>query len=181
MDLSSFDNSWFKARQNKLKNIVWYLVNALFFNSYLLPISSIKVLILRIFGAKIGQSVVLKPNINIKYPWNVEIGDYSWIGEGVWIDSLDKIQISKNVCISQAAYLLTGNHNYTSTKFDLLIAPIVLEEGVWIGAKSVVIPGTIARKNSILSVGSISPKIMEESTIYRGNPAVAVKQRVIKA
>jgi putative colanic acid biosynthesis acetyltransferase WcaF len=180
MDLSSFDNTWYKTRQNKLKIIVWYFVNSLFFNGYLMPFNSIKRLILRLFGAKIGKGVILKPNINIKYPWNIEIGDFSWIGEGVWIDSLDTIKISKNVCISQGAYLLTGNHDYTSSTFDLMIAPIVLEEGVWIGAKSVVIPGTIAHKNSILSVGSISPKIMDENMIYRGNPATEVKKRVEK-
>lgn len=177
MDLSKFDNTWYQKRQNPLINFVWYYTNMIFFNSYLLPVNSIKVFILRAFGAKVGSRVVLKPNINIKYPWNLEIGDHSWIGEGVWLDSLDHIKIGKNVCISQGAYLLTGNHDYTSSKFDLMIAPIILEEGVWIGAKSIVIPGTTAQKNAILTVGSISPKLMEENTIYRGNPATHVKMR----
>ncbi len=172
MDLSSFDNTWYKTRQNKLKIIVWYFVNSLFFNGYLMPFNSIKRLILRLFGAKIGKGVILKPNINIKYPWNLEIGDFSWIGEGVWIDSLDKIKISKNVCISQGAYLLTGNHDYTSSTFDLMIAPILLEEGVWIGARSIVLSGVNRiGKGAVIGAGSVVTKDVQDWEVVAGNPA----------
>ncbi len=138
-------------------------------------------MLLKLFGAKIGKKVVIKPNVNIKYAWNIEIGDYSWIGENVWMDSLDKIIIGKNVCISQGVYLLTGNHNYKKSTFDLIIKKIIIEEGAWIGAKSIVIPGAICKKHSILTVGSVSPAIMQEMTIYRGNPAVEVKKRMFES
>lgn len=134
---------------------------------------------MRFFGAKVGIGVVIKPKVNIKYPWNLEIGDHCWIGEEVWMDSLDYIVLKNSVCVSQGAYLLTGNHDYTISSFDLITKPIVLENGVWIGAKSIVIPGTIAEQHAVLSVGSVSPKHMLAHTIYRGNPAQAVKTRTI--
>ena len=131
------------------------------------------------FGAHIGKGVVIKPNVNIKYPWRLKINDYSWIGEGVWIDNLANITIGKNCCLSQGVYLLTGNHHYGKVTFDLMINEIILEDGVWIGAKSIVTPGTKIHTHGVLAVNSVSPKSMDAYTIYKGNPAQAIKERVI--
>ena len=95
------------------------------------------------FGARIGKGFVIKPAVNIKYPWKLKVGDDVWIGENVWIDNIGNVTIGSNVCISQGAMLLTGNHNYKSETFDLMIKPIVVEEGVWIGAKATIAPATI--------------------------------------
>lgn len=155
----------------------WFMVNALVFNTSLLPLSRIKVLLLRCYGAKVGEGVVIKPRVNIKYPWRLEIGRFSWIGEGVWIDNLAEVKIGSHVCISQSALLLCGNHDYKSPLFDLHVLPITLEDGVWIGAKSIVCPGVTCHSHSVLSLGSIASKDLEAYGIYRGNPAVWIKKR----
>ena len=111
-DLSLYDNSWYHIGAGNFKNILWYFCNILFVKCSLQPLSVIKVRLLRLFGAKIGKGVVIKPGVNIKYPWNLSIGDYSWIGENVWIDNLAKVKIGNNVCVSQGAMLLCGNHDY---------------------------------------------------------------------
>ena len=69
-------------------------------------------LILILFGAKLGKSIRLSPGIKIKMPWRLSIGDYSWIGEDVWIDNLSMVKIGNNVCISQGVYFCTGNHDF---------------------------------------------------------------------
>jgi putative colanic acid biosynthesis acetyltransferase WcaF len=76
--------------------------------------------------------------------------------------------------------LLTGNHDYTISTFDYRNAPIVLEDGVWIGAKSVVCPGVVCKSHAILAVGSIATSNLNEFTIYQGNPAKEVRKRIIK-
>ena len=178
-DHSSFNNDWYEPNAGPFKRLTWYLINALLFNSPLLPVSSIKTKILEIFGAKIGKSVVVKPNVNIKYPWNLSIGDYSWIGENVWIDNLDRVTIGSNVCISQGAMLLCGNHDISKSSFDLLIKPITILDGAWIGAKSVICPGSQIGINSVVTVGSVAKNILESNSIYKGNPAIKVKERQI--
>ena len=120
---------------------------------------------------------MIKPKVNIKYPWKLSIGKNTWIGESVWIDNLDHVNIGANVCISQGAMLLTGNHDFRKDTFDLIVKPIVLEDGVWIGAKSIVCPGVICFSHSILAVGSVSSKNLAAYTVYRGNPAVAIAKR----
>lgn len=180
VQLHTYDNSWFKTGKSPLIRITWYITNSLFINSYCFPISSIKKSLLRLFGAKIGKGVVIKPKVNIKYPWKLTIGDYTWIGEKVWIDNLDNVIIGKNCCLSQEAMLLCGNHDYKKTSFDLIIKPITLADGCWVGAKSIVCPGVTLNENSILSVGSIATKNLEENSIYQGNPAIKIKDRIIE-
>jgi len=178
-DLSKFNNSWYNPGKNIFIRFIWYGVNSLFFISSLNGSSGLKKFLLRLFGAKIGKGVVLKPGINIKYPWNLTIGDYSWIGERVWIDCLDKVTIGANCCLSQGAVLLSGNHNYSKTTFDLMIAPIIIEDGVWIGAGAMVTGGTICGSHSVLSVKSVASHDLEVYGIYRGNPAKKVRERGI--
>jgi len=179
VDLSNYNNDWYQPGKNKFIRVMWFFFNAIILNNPYNPFIGIKVFFLTVFGARIGKGVIIKPSVNVKYPWNLEIGDYSWIGENVWIDNLGQCTIGAHCCISQGAMLLTGNHNYSSSGFELIVKPITLENGVWIGAQSVVIPGTICMSHSVLTVKSVSPLVMEANSIYRGNPAIKVKDRII--
>jgi putative colanic acid biosynthesis acetyltransferase WcaF len=179
-NLASFNNSHYRPGAGRLKMVLWYLVNAWFINSFL-PFSGFRVFLLRLFGAKIGAGVVLKPYINVKYPWRLVIGDHCWIGEQVWIDNLDDVQIGSHVCVSQGAMLLCGNHNYRKISFDLTTGPITLEDGVWIGAKTVVCPGVVCHSHSVLTVGSVATRNLEAYTICAGIPATAMRKREIES
>jgi putative colanic acid biosynthesis acetyltransferase WcaF len=178
MDLKRYDNSWYRPGP-KWKTTLWLLVNAVFFNNSLAVFNGLKCSLLRLFGAKVGKRVVIKPSINIKYPWFLRIGNDVWIGEKVWIDNLGLITIGSNVCISQGAYLLTGNHNYKKPFFDLIIGTIVLEDGVWIGAKATVCPNVTCKTHSVLSVSSVATTDLEPYGIYQGLPAKKIKTRII--
>lgn len=178
MDLSSYNNKHYNPG-NIFKRSIWYFANLIFIKNPWIPSSAIKKSVLVLFGAKIGKGVVIKPSVNVKYPWNLKIGHHVWIGEGVWIDNLGKVEIKNNVCISQGAMLLTGNHNYKKETFDLIVKDILLEDGVWIGAKSVVCPGVHCGVNSILTAGSIATNHLNSDMIYQGNPATEIRKRSI--
>ena len=178
-DLSKFNNSWYKPGANAFKCMLWYFANVIFMKSSWLPFSGVKVALLLSFGARIGKGVNIKPAVNIKYPWRLNISDYAWIGENVWIDNLDDVTIGAHCCISQGALLLCGNHNYKKETFDLKTGKIVLEEGVWIGANATVCDGVTCRSHSVLAVGSVATNDMDAYGIYQGNPAVKVRTRQI--
>ena len=179
-DLSVYNNSWYNTGGSAVKRIFWLYISAIFFQNSFFPFTGLKVFLLKLFGAKIGKAVMIKPSVNIKYPWNLTIKDNAWIGEDVWIDSLVSISIGESACISQGAYILTGNHNYKKTTFDLIVKEVVIEDGVWIGAKSVVCPGVICKSHSVLSVGSVATKNLESYSIYQGNPAIKIKDRLFE-
>lgn len=179
-DLSTFDNRWFDPGAGALKRLCWYLVNAVFFNSHALMPYSFKSGMLRAFGAKVGKGVVIKPHVNIKYPWKLSLGDHCWIGEKVWIDNLDQVQIGDHACISQGALILSGNHDYRQPTFDLIVKPISIGVGAWIGARSIVTQGVHVGEHAVLVVGSVASSDLDPWWIYRGNPAEKVKQRTMK-
>lgn len=179
-DLSRFNISWYNPGP-RWKIVLWYLVNSLTLNTYLpIPIA-IKRLILKVFGAKLGNDVVIKPAVNIKYPWMLRIGSHVWIGEQVWIDNLSDVVLGSHVCLSQGAMILTGNHDYRRATFDLTTRPITIDDGVWIGAKAVVCAGVHCHSHAVLAVNSVATRSLDEYGIYQGNPAVWVRKRDITA
>lgn len=177
-DLSKFNNSWFNPGGNPISRFLWYFLNAHVLKSAM-PFMGIKIMLLKLFGAKIGKGLVIKPHVSIKYPWNLTIGNHVWIGENVWIDNLDSVTIGDHVCISQGALIMSGNHNYSKSTFDLMTKKIVIEDGAWICAKSIVCQGVIIGSHSVLGINSVASENLEAYGIYRGNPATKVKQRTI--
>jgi putative colanic acid biosynthesis acetyltransferase WcaF len=157
--------------------ILWYLISVFFFESSWIPFIAPKIFILKLFGATIGNGSVIKPKVYIKYPWLLEIGNDVWIGEGVRIDNLALVKLGSNVCVSQNAFLLTGNHNYRSAAFELMTGPITIEDEVWVGASSVVCPNTVLSKGTIITVGSVISGTTTANRVYRGNPAIDIKPR----
>lgn len=178
VNLSEFNNDWYNPGP-RWKIVLWFLTNSIITNTYLpIPIK-LKINVLRLFGAKIGKGVVIKPAVSIKYPWLLQIGNNVWLGEQVWIDNLSQVIIGNDVCLSQGAMLLTGNHDYQKSTFDLTTQPITIEDGVWIGAKSVVCPGVYCRSHAVLSVNSVATRSLKEYGVYQGNPAIQVRERRI--
>ncbi len=180
VSLRLFDGSNFDKGASFLKIASWYFVNALWVRPAWIPFMGWKIMLLKIGGGKIGTGTCLKPGVIVKSPWNLEIGNDCWIGENVWIDNLDKVRIGSDVCISQGAMLLTGNHDYSISSMPYRNAPIVIEDGAWIGAKTIVCPGVTVHKNAILTVGSVATHDLDENGIYQGNPAKKIRERIIK-
>ena len=176
MRLDQYDNSWYHPGP-KWKIVLWYAVSIVFFRTAIPYPSQLKVGLLRIFGAKIGRRVVIKPSVIIKYPWKLSVGNHSWIGEQVWIDNLDEVTIGNHCCISQGAMLLCGNHNYKKPTFDLMVKPIVLEDGVWIGTKTTVCPGVKCEENSVLMAGSTVHMDLAKDGVYGRVPLEKLRNR----
>lgn len=163
------------------KQLLWFYIGSPLVTGYWMPFSSFKVKILRLFGASIGQQVRIKPGVRVKFPWRLSVGDSCWLGEQVWIDNLAQVAIAPNVCISQGAYLCTGNHDWSSETFDLRVGPITIEHSAWIGARSVVGPGVKIEAGAVLTLNSVASHTLTAWMIHIGNPAQPVKQRVIRA
>ena len=164
-DLSRYDNGDFSCGRPKLVVGLWLVVEALFLASWL-PGSVHRRIVLRLFGARIGRGVVIKPRVRVKFPWHLTVGDQSWIGEGVWIDNLTEVRIGSNACISQGAYLCTGSHDWSSMTFDLRTAPIVVEAGAWVGAMVSVGPGVTIGQGAVATLGMSVLRSLERGNIH---------------
>lgn len=141
-----------------------------------MPISSIRAAALRLFGAKIGKHCRLLHAIRVKSPWNLEVGDNSWIGQDVWIYNQAMVRIGSNVCVSQGTLLTAGSHA-VNTNMDLCVAPIVIEDGAWITSMCVVQMGVTIGRSAVVTPLSVVHKSLEGGAIYGGNPCVFIRKR----
>ncbi len=176
VDLASFSNPEYDLQRGMLVRTAWYFVSVLVFESGWFPLSRLKTSLLRLFGAGIGEGVVVKPHVRIKYPWRLVVGDHCWIGQGTWIDNIENVSIGSHVCVSQLTYLCTGSHNYRVRTFDLDAREIRVADGAWLGARCLILGGVTVGANALVTAGSVVNRDVEAAAIVRGNPATPLKR-----
>ena len=119
-DLSQFSNPEFERGVGSLTEALWWLVRGLFFlPSFPWP-SAFRAFLLRLFGATVGDGVVIRSGVNITFPWRLQCGEHVWLGERCQILSLATIEIAPHVCVSQEAFLCTGSHDHRDPHFGLI-------------------------------------------------------------
>lgn len=176
--LNDFDASiGLDRKAGKLKEISWYFAKMFFFLTAFPWPSSLKAFLLRLFGAKVGSGLVLKPRVNIHMPWKLSIGNNVWIGEEAFLLNFEPLIIGNNVCVSQRAFLCGGNHNFKDPTMPYRNGPITLEDGCWVGASVFVAPNTVIGTDTVVSVCSVVLKSLPSNGLYKGNPAEFVKPR----
>jgi len=173
IQLESFDNRSFSRGVSRPIEAAWVLVRAILFMHSLPVPSLLKSMALRLFGAKIGKHVVIRSRVNISMPWRLCVGDHVWIGEDVAILSLEKVSIGSNCCISQRAFLCTGSHDFTRETFDLIVKPIAIESGCWVGAQCFIGPGVTMSKSSQSLAGAVVVSSVGSGMTVGGVPAKA--------
>jgi putative colanic acid biosynthesis acetyltransferase WcaF len=174
-DLSAFSAEGFDRGTSRVMESLWWIARWAFFETSFPWPSALRVALLRFFGARVGQGVVIRGKVNITMPWRVTIGDHVWIGEEVLILSLAAVVIEDSVCISQRAFLCTGSHDYTKRSFDLITKPITLRRGVWVAAQAFIAPGVEIGEGAVVGAGSVIAENVAARTLVRGNPAIVIK------
>jgi len=178
IDLSLAGKGNYSARRSALIELVWFVLEACVINNKLLPFSFVRVALLRLFGARIGSGCRFVHPLRVKAPWNLEVGDKCWFGVDVWIYNQAPIRIGSNVCISQGTFLTAGSHDM-STTMDLRVAPIVIEDGVWITSKCVVQMGVTIGRSAVVTPMSVVHRSLEAGGVYGGNPCRFLRKRFL--
>lgn len=176
IDLSRFNNDDFDRGASRWTEWAWWLFRAVFFLAPIPLPSSLRAMVLRLFGAKVGHGVVIRKGVDISFPWRIAIGDHAWIGQEVMILSLDEVKIGKSACISQRVFLCTGSHDFRSDTFDLRTSPIEIGESAWVAACCFVGPGVKMHAGSMATAGSVVVSDVPTKTIVGGSPAEFVSE-----
>ncbi|KKM87204.1 hypothetical protein LCGC14_1271270 [marine sediment metagenome] len=178
VSLGKFDpNLGLDRGAGRLKEILWYVMKVLFFLTALPYPNGFKVWLLKKFGAKVGNGVVLKPRINIHFPWKLVIGNHVWIGEEAFLLNFEKLCIGNNVCISQRSFLCGGNHDYRISNMPYRNGPITIKDGCWIGACCFVGPGVTIDEDTVITVGSIITSDIGRAMVVTQPPQFNSKPR----
>ena len=166
-DLGAYQNAFYDPGRGILIRTLWYYVSLVFLESSWFPISSVKCALLRWFGARIGHGVVIHPNVRIKYPWKLSVGDNCWLGREAWIDNLDQVTLESDVCISQGAYLCTGSHDHRSMTFELKVGPILIEHGGWVCCRATILGGATVSRMTVVPANEVYSLKTEFPTTVR--------------
>ena len=176
LDLTKSRTKWSKAIL--VKRILWGIVWTLLFRpSPRLFFDGWRIFLLRLFGAKIGSGVKINNTVKVLYPWELEIGDGSWVGWDVDIYNYARVKIGRMSVVSQYSYLCTGTHDYEDPAFPLVFFPITIGDQAWVAAKCFVAPGVTIGDGTIVASGSVVTKDMPEWQICGGNPCKPIKAR----
>jgi putative colanic acid biosynthesis acetyltransferase WcaF len=143
------------------------------------PLFAWRRFVLRLFGAKVGREVHIYSSALIYYPWNLDIGDWSSIGEWALIYNLGKVTIGERTTISQRTHLCAGTHDYRDLAMPLLTPPIQIGDDVWVCADAFLGPGVTVGRGAIVGARAVVVKNIEPWTIVAGNPARMVKKRIL--
>ena len=176
-------NDLFDARKgldrgrSRVVEALWYLCKCVFFLTPLPMPSGFKCALLRWFGAEIGRGVYIKPRVNIHLPWKLHVGDFTSIGEEVFILNFEPVHLGAHCCISQRVFLCTGNHDYRAPEMPYRNRPITVEDGAWVGAQVFVAPGVTIGEDAVVTAGSVVVGNLTGGMVCAGNPCRPLKPR----
>lgn len=172
--LSGFTGAGYDKGRLKPVQALWVLASIMFVERTWCP-SSLRVMILRIFGAEIGNGVIIRNRVRVHWPWKLTIGNDVWIGVDSWLLNLEPIHIGSDVCISQGAFLCTGSHRADSPTFEYDNAPITVRDGAWIAARATVLRGVTIGQRAVVGAGAL---VVQD--VPAGARALAPKAQIVE-
>jgi putative colanic acid biosynthesis acetyltransferase WcaF len=155
----------------------WWIFDALFVRPTPQILYAWRRFALRLFGAKIGTGVLIRPGVRVTYPWKLVVGDHCWVGDDAKIYNIDEIEIGGHTVVSQEAYLCAGTHDPRAVPFPISAAPIVIEPECWIAARAFVGPGVRISRGAVVGACSVVQADVPAATIVAGFPARAIQKR----
>lgn len=172
IDLSAAPGERAAWDRPKVVVYLWAVAEMLFVTNAWQISSKLRVKVLRVFGAEIGEGVVFRPRTRVKFPWKLHIGDRSWIGEGVWIHNQADVYLGADVVISQETFITTGSHA-VRRDMGLITRPIVIDAGVWVTSRCLILGGSRIGRSAVIPPMNVVSGNVEENTIYAPQPRAA--------
>ncbi|MBY4225576.1 putative colanic acid biosynthesis acetyltransferase [Rhodococcus fascians] len=162
--LAAFTPDGYDRGASYMKQILWMVASSTLITKWWLP-NSWRISILRNFGSRIGANVIIRHNVRIHWPWKLEVGDNSWIGEQAWILNLEPVRIGHDTCISQGVMLCTGSHLRRTSNFAFDNAPITIGDVVWIATGSTILRGVHVGSNSTVGATCLITKDVPQNSV----------------
>lgn len=174
-----FDKTRFDRGRSRTVEATWYLIKIVFFlSAWPWPVA-LKVRLLRAFGCEVGTGLVLRPRVNIHFPWKLKIGDHCWIGERTEILNLESVVLDDHSTLSHDVYLAAAGHDSSSASMAYKNQPIRIGRSAWVTTRAFVGPGVTVGEGAVIGAGAVVLYDVEPNTVMVGNPAVAVAVRRI--
>lgn len=177
--LDLFDARSLDRGRPRVVEALWVLTKCFFFISPLPWPSRFKCALLRMFGAKIGTGVVIRPRVNIHFPWRLVVGNHCWIGDGCQLLSIASITFQDHVALAHEVYVAAGGHDIQSATMAGKHEPILVKSGTWIASRAFIGPGVTIEQDCVVGAAAVVMKSIGPAVVVAGNPARVIRPRVI--
>ena len=179
VDLSKFDGSSLDRGRSRIFEALWWGARVLIVQTGAPWPSVIRARLLRIFGAKVGHSVYIRPGLRVHFPWKLEIGNNVWIGENTTILNLETVVLEDNTALAHEVYLAAAGHDIRSRSFDYANLPIRIRSGSWVATRAYIGPGVTVGPGAVVAASACVVSDVLENEIVGGVPAKVIGQREI--
>tara|TARA_B100001123_G_scaffold398073_1_gene481830 strand:+ start:635 stop:1195 length:561 start_codon:yes stop_codon:yes gene_type:complete len=166
--------------RNRIARGLWGIVYTVFIKYSPRPMHKYRAFIISLFGAKLGKNCHIYPRAKIWAPWNLIMEDDTCLANETNIYNMAEITIRKRAIVSQGSHLCAGTHDYRDKNFQLYALPITIEAEVWLCTECFIGPGVIVGEGTVIGARAVVTKNTEKWMVYTGNPAKAIKKRIIK-
>ena len=161
----------------KIRRLIWSIIQNTLYHYSFHTWSRWRVLLLRLFGAKVGRICTVRRSSRVYYPWLLDMGDLACLGDNVVVYNLGLVTLGARCSLSQEAYICAGTHDYTSLAMPLVTAPITVGADAWICARAFIGPGVTVGEGAVVGACAVAMKDVPAWTVVAGNPARVVKER----
>ncbi|MEU5208988.1 DapH/DapD/GlmU-related protein [Streptomyces sp. NPDC020742] len=163
--LRGFTGAGYDKGRGLLTQVAWFAVLNVVFVKWWCP-PRLRPALLRAFGARIGDRVLIRHRVRVQWPWKLTVGDDVWVGEDAWLINLEPITLGSDVCVSQGAVLCTGSHQRRSPTFEFDNAPIRLEAGAWVAARAMVLRGVTVGEGAVVGAGAVAHRDVPPGAVH---------------
>jgi putative colanic acid biosynthesis acetyltransferase WcaF len=157
--------------------LLWRIVWVLFYRTSPTPLHAWRRMLLRAFGASIGQGAHPYPRAQIWAPWNLRMGVDSCLADDVDCYCVAQVTLGRHATVSQYSYLCSASHDYAQVSMPLIAAPISIEDEAWVAADAFVGPGVTVGRGAIVGARSTVTSDVSAWHVVAGSPARQVRLR----
>jgi putative colanic acid biosynthesis acetyltransferase WcaF len=164
----------------KLRRVLWGPFKLLFLRGTGRRLSAVRVVALRLFGAKIETPVLIMDGVLVWHPWSLTLRRYSTLGRGVEVYNFAHITVGEQATVSQGTYLCSATHDFEDPAMPLVYRPISIGAQSWVAANCFVGPGVSVGEGAVVGAHSVVVKDVPAWTVVAGNPARVIRPRLLK-
>jgi putative colanic acid biosynthesis acetyltransferase WcaF len=168
----------YSAREMTLRTL--WMCGQLVFRLTPRPCFACRNMLLRSFGARLAAHVNIYASTRVYFPWNLSLGKWSSLGEGVLIYNLGQVTLGKKVTVSHGAHLCAGTHDYTGVDLPLLKPSILVQDQAWICTEAFIGPGVVVGEGAVVGARAVVTKDVAPWSVVAGNPAQPIGTRHLR-
>lgn len=169
------DSPW--PGRHRLLVALWHLVYLFLFLPSPKPLNPWRLLLLRLFGARVHRSAFVAPSARIRIPWFLEMEERACIGDRADVYNLGRIRLGARSTVAQEVMLCGGSHDFSSRRLPLVVGPIIVGEDAFVCARAIILPGVFVRRGAVVAAGAVVTKDVPAGTVVGGNPARIIRRR----